>query len=83
MRSPKDLEKLAVEKYLNASNQSFKIQEFESPDFILIGKGNRIGCEVTEFYTDYASKGSSLKKRESFLNELHPKNKSKIARPIF
>ncbi|SDG39480.1 hypothetical protein [Psychroflexus sediminis] len=78
MRSPKALEKLAVEKYLKASNQSFEIEEFESPDFILKGKGNKIGCEVTEFYTDYASKGSSLKKRESFLNELHQKIRVKL-----
>ncbi|MBZ9651647.1 hypothetical protein [Psychroflexus montanilacus] len=78
MRSPKDLEKLAVEKYLNASNQSFEIEEFESPDFILKGKGNKIGCEVTEFYPDYASKGSSLRERESFLNELHQKIRVKL-----
>lgn len=78
MRSPKDLEKLAVEKYLNASNQSFEIEEFESPDFILKGKGNKIGCEVTKFYPDYASKGSSLRERESFLNELHQKIRVKL-----
>jgi len=78
MLSPKKLEKLAVEKYLKASNQSYKIEDFESPDFILKAKGREIGCEVTEFYPDYTKKGSSLRKRESYLNELHQKIRAQL-----
>ena len=78
MLSPKELEKLAVEKYLQATKQSYEIEDFESPDFILKGKGHEIGCEVTEFYPDYTPKGSSFRKRESYLNELHQKIRSKL-----
>lgn len=78
MLSKKEKEQLVVEKYLSASNQCFEIEGFESPDFIL--KGNRcvIGCEVTDFHPDYSPKGSDLHKRESFINDLHKKIRSKL-----
>jgi hypothetical protein len=75
MLTPKEIERLSVEKYLKASNQYYEIEDFESPDFILRGNGNEIGCEVTEFYPDYSPKGSTLRKRESYLNDFHQKLK--------
>jgi hypothetical protein len=78
MLSLKQKEKLAIEKYLTASNQYFEIEDFESPDFILKDKERLIGCEVTDFHPDYSPKGSVLHQRESYINDLHDKLKSKI-----
>ena len=44
MLTTKEIERLAVEKYLQASDQSYEVEDFESPDFILRGKGKKIGC---------------------------------------
>jgi hypothetical protein len=71
MLNQKELERKAVERYLDSSNQLFDITDFESPDFILKNESYEIGCEVTEFYPDYDATGSKLKKRESFIKKLH------------
>jgi hypothetical protein len=71
MLTKKEIEKLSVKKYLNASKQSYDIEDFESPDFILRSNGTTTACEVTEFYPDYTAKGSGLRKRERYLNNLH------------
>jgi hypothetical protein len=78
MLTTKEIERLAVEKYLQASDQSYEVEDFESPDFILRGKGKKIGCEVTEFYPDYSPKGSDLRQRERYLNNFHQKLKTKL-----
>lgn len=71
MLKSKEIEKLAIKKYLDVTGQSFEISEYESPDFILRGLDIEIGCEVTEYYPDYGPKGSELRKRESYLKQLH------------
>lgn len=78
MLSKKEKETLALEKYLKASGQSYEVKDFESPDFILNGDGRIIGCEVTEFYPDYTSNGSKLRKREGYLNKLHQSLRFKL-----
>lgn len=78
MINKKEIEKLAVKSYLTASYQTFEIEDFESPDFILRNSDLTIGCEVTDFHPDYSSKGSNLHKRESFINDLHDRMRTKI-----
>jgi hypothetical protein len=78
MLTTKEIERLAVEKYLQASDQSYEVEDFESPDFILRGEGKKIGCEVTEFYPDYSPKGSDLRQRKRYLNNFHQKLKTKL-----
>jgi hypothetical protein len=78
MLNKKEKERLALNKYLEASEQFFEFDDFESPDFILKVDDKLIGCEVTEFYPDYGSKGSKLRKRESHLNKLHHELRSKL-----
>lgn len=71
MLSQKQLERLALNKYLELTHQEFQIKETESPDFILNTEDFNIGCEVTEYYPDYSSSGSSLKMRNSFIDKLN------------
>jgi len=42
MLTTKEIERLAVEKYLQASDQSYEVEDFESPDFILRGKERKL-----------------------------------------
>lgn len=78
MPSKKEKERLALNRYLKASGQLFEFDDFESPDFILKVDNKSIGCEVTEFYPDYTSKGSESRKRENYLNNLHNELRSKL-----
>jgi hypothetical protein len=78
MLTTKEIERLAVEEYLQACDQSYEVEDFESPDFILRGEGKKIGCEVTEFYPNYSPKGSDLRQRERYLNNFHQKLKTKL-----
>ena len=78
MKSPKEIERLALERFLSATNQEFIVEDSESPDFILKDGTKTIGCEITEFAPDYSPKGSKLRAREQFINKLHSKLREKI-----
>jgi hypothetical protein len=67
MLNQKKIERKAVERYLDSSNQLFDITDFESPDFILKNESHEIGCELTEFYPDYDATGSKLKERKKII----------------
>jgi hypothetical protein len=71
MLSPKQLERLVLNKYLELTDQEFQILETESPDFILTSGDLNIGCEVTEYFPDYSSCGSNLRMRIAFIDTLN------------
>ncbi|TXK78591.1 hypothetical protein [Mesonia sp. K4-1] len=71
MLGKKEKERLFLDKYLDQLEEKFEIESTESPDFILTRNNYKIGCEITDFYSDYSDTGSILKRSEVYVNRLH------------
>lgn len=78
MRNQKELELLALNKYLDLTYQEYRVEKSESPDFNLKSADLSVGCEVTEYFPDYSSSGSTLKMRNAFLDKLNKRLRKKL-----